>query len=152
VGIIADMLNGKMPMYAPLQFGVVDVRDVARAHILAIKSDKAPGNRYIVSATERWLKDMADRLSDEFTPQGYKLPRKQVPYAVAWVASFFMAPMENIVKSWGRGLKVDGSKSEKDLGFRYMDVDKSVVETAYALIEMGVVPKTPAYKGAPARE
>ena len=33
-----------------------------------------------------------------------------------------------------------------------MDVDKSVVETAYALIEMGVVPKTPAYKGAPARE
>ena len=45
VGIIADMLNGKLPMYAPLQFGVVDVRDVARAHVLAIKSDKAPGNR-----------------------------------------------------------------------------------------------------------
>jgi len=49
---ISSMLSGAylekgVPPYA---LGCVDVRDVARAHILAIEVEKAAGNRYLVSS------------------------------------------------------------------------------------------------------
>ena len=37
-------LQREMPMVPKMMFGVIDVRDCARAHIIAMTSTKAPGN------------------------------------------------------------------------------------------------------------
>ena len=37
------LLNREMPMLPKLSIGIVDVRDVAAAHIMALTSSKAPG-------------------------------------------------------------------------------------------------------------
>jgi dihydroflavonol-4-reductase len=51
LGLILAMLSGAMQAGAPrLSFGVVDVRDVAELHVLAITHPAAVGERFIASA------------------------------------------------------------------------------------------------------
>ena len=48
-----------MPMVPKIHFPVVDVRDVARAHINAMTVPEAAGNRHLLAPDEGWFKDMA---------------------------------------------------------------------------------------------
>ncbi|XP_028518625.1 bifunctional dihydroflavonol 4-reductase/flavanone 4-reductase, partial [Exaiptasia diaphana] len=68
------LLEHRMIMLPRLHYGIVDVRDVAKAHISALTAPKAPGNRYIAVTGGMWVKDTAKILYEEFKPQGYKVP------------------------------------------------------------------------------
>ena len=46
---IEMVVTGKMPVAIPMQFGYVDVRDVATAHILAIQNPSSNGERFALS-------------------------------------------------------------------------------------------------------
>lgn len=56
---IQMVVTGKMPVAVPLQFGYVDVRDVAAAHILAMQNPKSNGERFALAEKDLWYKDVA---------------------------------------------------------------------------------------------
>ena len=57
-----------------LPFQIVDVRDVATAHINAIlKENETDGKRYIVCATPCWMEDIVTILRNKFKPLRYKI-------------------------------------------------------------------------------
>ena len=85
--LIRGLLVGKLPALAKIQFNVVNVVDVARAHILALKSDNAAGQRFIVSEKALWLSDIAKILKNNgFT----KVPSIVVPNFLLGFLSFFL--------------------------------------------------------------
>ncbi len=51
-----------MPALAKIHIGYVDVRDVAKAHILAMTNSASDGERFIVSEKEMWLHESAEVL------------------------------------------------------------------------------------------
>jgi dihydroflavonol-4-reductase len=53
-----------------LQFNIADVRDVAKAHVLAMTSESAPGNRIIVNTDAIWMRDISKIVKKEFSSQG----------------------------------------------------------------------------------
>ncbi len=53
------LLERSMPMLPKLNFPVIDVRDVARAHINAMTVPEAAGHRHILSNGDMWVKDIA---------------------------------------------------------------------------------------------
>lgn len=54
-----------------MKMAIVDVRDVAKAHVLAMKNPQTDGQRIILSAVPSlWFKEMAKVLDKEFQPQG----------------------------------------------------------------------------------
>ena len=55
--------TGKMPVGVPIQFGYVDVRDVAAAHILAMQNPNSNGKRFALSEKDLWYKDVAKILN-----------------------------------------------------------------------------------------
>ncbi len=57
--LILRLLNGSMPALAKIHIGYVDVRDVAKAHILAMTNSASDGERFIVSEKEMWLHESA---------------------------------------------------------------------------------------------
>ena len=65
------MVEGKVPGVISLNCPVVDVRDVAQAHLNSIKLDKAQNKRFILSDEMMWWTDIAVSLHAEFQPQGY---------------------------------------------------------------------------------
>lgn len=88
--------------------GMVDVRDVAEAHLRAGFVPEAKG-RHIVYAEALSMGDLAEILRAEFG-NDYKLPREGA------------TPQPDIL--W----RADNGKSRRDLGVRYRAVDQGVME------------------------
>ena len=61
---IQMVATGKMPVAVPLQFGYVDVRDVAAAHILAMENPSSNGERFALAEKDLWYKDVSKLLRE----------------------------------------------------------------------------------------
>jgi len=83
--LIVDFLNGRMPVYPPMRFNVVDVDDVARGHRLAMEKGQ-PGQRYILGGENVALKEVLQTLARMTGTRG---PLMAIPYHVGVVFSFF---------------------------------------------------------------
>lgn len=60
-----------MPMVPQVNLAYVDVRDVARAHLLAMTNRATDGHRFIVaSQPSLWLREASAILDREFKSQG----------------------------------------------------------------------------------
>ena len=104
-------MNNEMPAVPALNIGLVDVRDVARAHISAMTNPKADGERFLLTyQPSYWFRDIAKALGREFRSQGYWLPRFQVPYFVLRVYSVFDSEAKTVLERVNREVKFDNSK------------------------------------------
>lgn len=65
------------------------------------------------------MRDIAQRMADEFNPQGYQINTAQMSYALAWVISIFVKEMNNAVQGWGKDTNFDHSQAEKVLGIKF---------------------------------
>ena len=141
------LLNKEMPLLPNFGFGVCDVRDVAKAHVKAMKLPEAAGHRHIVDSGFMWLKDMADVIEKEFKPQGYNIPK-----TVAWnflikITALFDATAKTLLPVLGLRQIFDNSRLKNVLGITPYPVEHSVLEICYSLIETGRVKKTNNYQG-----
>jgi nucleoside-diphosphate-sugar epimerase len=70
--IIGRMMNFATFLAAPKAcLGVVDVRDVARAHLLALTNSNTDGERILITHEKPvWFKDMRNWLMEEFKGHG----------------------------------------------------------------------------------
>ena len=83
--IVLDFLKGKFPAYVETGLNLVDVKEVAQAHVAAYERAK-PGERYILGGENLTLKQVLDKLS---TISGVPSPTIKLPYAVAFVSGMF---------------------------------------------------------------
>lgn len=83
--LVADALGGRIPAYVDTGLNLVDVRDVAAGHLLALERGK-PGRRYILgnawgNLTLRQILEMVHRAG------GPPPPSRRIPHAVAIAAA-----------------------------------------------------------------
>lgn len=136
---IKQLANGTMFPAAPeLWLGVVDVRDVAMAHIKAGFTPAAKG-RHLTNATTTTPLALASILRSKFGG-GYKFPRFTAPKALIWVA----APVgrltrEYVAKNVGYPFRFDASKSEKELGLKYRPVETTLTDHFSQLLDEGIL-------------
>lgn len=94
-----------------LQFGLVDVRDVARAHILSMQTPHAcDGQRFLITTESFWFRDIAKILSKEFGSQGYFISTIQAPYPFVWLYSFIDPESKQILDRLNRKILLNNSK------------------------------------------
>jgi hypothetical protein len=77
-----------MCLQAGVNFGCVDVRDAAAAHVRALEVSQAAGQRFIVVGGNFYMQDMALALAREFGPLGYRVPTTRMPNALVWCVSW----------------------------------------------------------------
>src|SRR5215813_11299644 len=77
--IIVDFLKRKFPAYVDTGLNLVDVKEVARGHLLAMEKAR-PGERYILGGENLTLKQILDKLA---ALTGLPSPTTKVPHAVA---------------------------------------------------------------------
>ncbi len=77
--IIRDFLRGRMRAYIDTGLNLVDVRDVAAGHRLAL-AHGAPGRRYILGNRDMTLLEIVQELG---RISGVAAPRRRIPHAVA---------------------------------------------------------------------
>lgn len=73
ITVVRRFLNAEMPAVPALQLALVDVEDVARAHVMAMTNKESDGERILLTAQPSfWFLDVAKVLGREFREQGLK--------------------------------------------------------------------------------
>ncbi|MFL6121780.1 NAD-dependent epimerase/dehydratase family protein [Actinophytocola sp.] len=149
VQVIRRLLNRAVPASPPMGFAVVDVRDLAAAHRLALETPAAGGNRYIVAGEHLWMRDVAAVLAEEFNPRGYRVPTGELPGWFARVVGWFDPSLRAAADHLGRHELVSSEKARRELGWTLRPARETILDTAYSLVELGLAPN-PAEKKAAA--
>ena len=134
---ILMVATGKMPVAVPLQFGYVDVRDVAAAHILAMQNPASNGERFALAEKDLWYKDVAKVLKDN----GFdKAPTFAVPVWLAKILANFSKELKLTLPYLGRVRSVKNTSKAKDiLGWKPRPAEESIVEIAQQIQDMGLI-------------
>jgi dihydroflavonol-4-reductase len=137
--ILLSQLNGAYPLLARFGLPVVDVRDVASAHVAAMASPKAAGERFIIANEFLWVMDMARILKRAFPQYARRLPRGVSPDWLARLSRPFVPALKTIGDDLGRTWRVSHAKAERVLGIRPRPAEEAIVAMGEALIRFGLV-------------
>ena len=125
--LIRALLVGKLPALAKIQFNVVNVHDVAKAHVLALKSDSAAGQRFIVSEKALWLSDIAKILKNN----GFKkVPTIVAPNFLLGFLSFFLKDIALFKDRLGKSQITKSDNAKKLLEWKPGLVENAIIDTA----------------------
>lgn len=141
IEVVRFLLARETPAVPRLGFAVVDVRDVARAHRLAMELPEAAGNRYICAGEHLWMGDIAKVLAAEFGPRGYRVPTRPLPYWLMWIIARFDRTIRLALHYVGVAALVSADKAERELGWTTRPAKESIVDAADSLLQHGVVPR-----------
>ena len=117
------IIEGTMPALPRQRFGVVDVRDVADAHITAMATPAAAGKRFLLLAdgpTITWV-ELAQILRDHLGPAGEHVTTNE-------------APGEDLAP-----LTIHNDRAKKELGWQPRPAETTIVETADSLRQLGLL-------------
>jgi dihydroflavonol-4-reductase len=137
---------GVYPGVLSLTFGLVDVRDVAKAHVLAMETERASG-RYICAGESLAMSEIVAILRESGYDRGYKLPRLDLtgPLAtrlVRWMSYTQPAGTGSYLRTHlGKVMRYDASRIERDLGLTFRPARDSVMATAEDLVRSGHLKK-----------
>ena len=128
---------GKMPVAVPLQFGYVDVRDVAAAHILAMQKQASDGERFALAEKDMWYEDVAKVLREN----GFdKAPKLSVPVWAAKILANFSPELKMALPYIGRVRSVKYTSKAKDLlGWNPRPAEESILATANQIKDLGLI-------------
>ncbi len=135
--IFVDFLNRRFPAYMDTGLNLVDVSEVARAHVLALTKGQ-PGHRYILGGENLTLKQILDKMS---AITGIPSPTVKIPFAVAATYAFF--------EEWITG-RIRGKEPRATLEEVRMGRKKMYASSAHAQAELGfrILPVYPAMRAA----
>jgi len=118
--LLFKMLAGQMKFANPGSVGFADVRDVAKAHILAADTPGASSQRYLCSGvTQTWL-DVSRKLRDIF-------PNRPIPTSC------------EDGKDPQPCMLLDNSKIQRELGMHFTPLEDTLREQGQALIDAGLL-------------
>lgn len=137
--IVKQIADGTMKRGAPrLGMGVVDVREVARAHIAAAYLPDARG-RYIVSGHNTDLLELAQALQPRFG-RDFPLPKRALPKFAVWLMAPFVGLSRAFVaKNVNHTFRADNAKSRRELGVTYRPLRESMEDMFAQLVEQKVL-------------
>jgi dihydroflavonol-4-reductase len=132
--IVVDFLKRKFPAYVETGLNLVDVRECARGHVMAMEKGNS-GERYILGGENLTLKQILDKLA---AISGLPSPTVKLPYAVAYVAGAVdeifsgrmlgREPRATIetVRMGKKKMWATSGKAERDLGWKITPVDNAL--------------------------
>jgi dihydroflavonol-4-reductase len=132
--IVVDFLKRKFPAYVETGLNLVDVRECARGHVVAMEKGTS-GERYILGGENLTLKQILDNLS---AISGLPSPTVKLPYFVAYAAGAVdqafsgrllgrepRATVET-VRMGKKKMWASSAKAERELGWKTVSADDAL--------------------------
>ncbi len=138
--LTAMMMTGKMPAVPNIAFGIVDVRDVAQAHVLAMTHEKAAGRRFLVSAGTRTMREIAAAIGEAEPSVKKRLPKLTLPDLVVRLAALASSEARTALPELGRRKQIETGPAQELLGLRFRSPEEAIGAMASSLRMVGLVP------------
>ncbi len=138
--VLFEIMRGAWPGVPDLHFQIVDVRDVATAHVEAMLKREAP-ERVIASADAAGLRWMAGELRCAFPREAYpqaKIPSFEMPDAVMYGVALFEKRLTFgfLRRNLGRAPRFDNRRL-LELGVTPRSVRETVLDTGRSVVQGG---------------
>jgi dihydroflavonol-4-reductase len=142
--IIRDIMTGVYPGIMDINWGFVDVRDVAKAHLLAMQTDSASG-RYLCSGEAMHMRELVAHLASSGFDR-YSLPKVDLSGKVGTLLMkllSFTQPRNTgtyIRTNIGQTMRYDNSKIKRELGLSFIPVKESIIDAVKDMVKWGHLP------------
>lgn len=133
ISVIERILVGKDPMLPDLKFAIVDVRDVAKMHVDAIKNDSTKGERILASSETKSFVEIAKLLKSIYPKS--KVKTTQAPTFLIQFLAIFDGTVKSILPQLGKPMKISTAKAKRLLGMNFIPADVAIKESADYLIK-----------------
>jgi nucleoside-diphosphate-sugar epimerase len=137
--IVKKLLQREFPAVPDLHFAIVDVRDVASAHLAAMTTPDASGQRYLCAVRDCSMREVAAILDRHFGKRGYRVPTGKLPPFLMRVVALLDPTARLALNDLGRPQSIDNTKICSELGWQPRDVEEMTVAMADSLIRYGLV-------------
>ncbi|KAK2149858.1 hypothetical protein LSH36_434g02048 [Paralvinella palmiformis] len=143
--LLSRLMTNRLPLIPHINMTIVDVRDVAAAHVAAMTVPETAGHRHVVAPHNIWLKDIAEILRTEFQPLGYHIPRLEAPYFIVKVWSMFDERARLVLMNWGVTSRYEMGRMHSVLGIEPYPIRDTLIDMAHSMIRFGFIEKTKEY-------
>jgi dihydroflavonol-4-reductase len=140
VGVVARLLEGKVPAIPNVGFNIVDVRDLVDLHIEAMLAPQAAGQRFLASSDFLWLADIARLLRENLGDNAAKVTSRRLPDLILRIAALFQADARFMVPMIGRRPRFSAAQAATLLDWHPRPASVAVLDCAKSLLHAGLVP------------
>ena len=139
--LLQQMLNGGMPGFPDVAIPIVDVRDVAAAHLAAIDAPEAGGQRILLAAQESAtpMREIGALLKSQFGERAGKVPTRQIPSLLLRAAAPFRPDLRGPVADLGYVKRLSTHRQHDLLGLTPRPWQEAVVAGASSMLDHGLV-------------
>jgi len=137
--LVKRLLDGSLPAAPRLSFAIIDVRDVAAAHVAALTAKSAGGRRFPMGEQTLSFKQCADILRRRFPEFAGRLPRIEAPDWLVRIFALFDKDARGNLGELGVVRRMDSSDAVALLGRSLIPAEDAVVATAESLLRFKLV-------------
>ena len=138
--IIQRMLNGAMPGFPNLFIPIIDVRDVASAHILAMTNPGAAGERLLLSNGRALaMKEIGGIIRSALGDAAKRVPTRSIPDLMLRAAALTNAELRPFIPDLGYAKKTSNDKARRVLDWTPRAASEAIVAAANSMVKTGVL-------------
>jgi dihydroflavonol-4-reductase len=133
MGFLDLIARGSIPKVPPTGFEVVDVRDVAEAHLAALERDDLVGQRVLLAAGYRSMKQIADAVQAAWPDR--QIPTQEMPRWLVHVFARFIPEMRTVERNLKVERRLDGRVGATLLSEGYRSPETAAVDGARSILQ-----------------
>lgn len=136
--VVRKLMKRDFPACPDVGWAVVDVRDVADAHLAALRAPDAAGKRFICAIEHASMRDVAKILAEHFDGR-YRVPTGKLPDWALRLVSVFDKTARLAVGELGKRQNVSNQRARDLLGWQPRSLREMVVDMGESFVQHGVV-------------
>jgi nucleoside-diphosphate-sugar epimerase len=133
------MARGAYPAAPRIHFPIVDVRDVAAAHVEAVFRPQAAGKRYLIGEGQLSPYKLGQILARELPDLRSKVPKFELPDVVVRFLSLFDKRLRTILPELGEQKDYTNARVQSELGLRLRSADEAVIAAVRSLRDLRLI-------------
>ncbi len=134
--MLKKLLDGSMKAIPDIRLGIVDVRDVALLHILAMENPAAKGQRFLALAGGTMsLMEIVNFLKEKMPYVTAKAPSKSLPTFIIRLTALFNKQAKAILPLVGIYRNASNEKAKTMLGWNPRSNEEAITATVISLIK-----------------
>ncbi|MFT4166877.1 MAG: aldehyde reductase [Microlunatus sp.] len=143
--IVQSMLTGTMPGLPDIHIPIVDVRDVAGAHVAAIETPAAAGERFLLSdGSALSLREIGSVLRAHLGAVATKVPTRRIPDFVVRLGALFSDELRSVAPDLGYARRTSNEKARGVLDWHPRSPEEAIVAAGQSMVAKGLAtPKSP---------
>ncbi len=140
IRLVQRMLAGRLPGCPKMTFGVVDVRDVAALHVLAMTHPEAAGRRFLAVAGDfMTIRQIALVLHARLGPAARRVATFELPDWLVRLAALTDPATRQVVPELGAPRNATSERARRLLGWAPGPREDALEATARSLMSLGLV-------------